>query len=288
MVEYKDRLICFLDVLGFSKFIQKKELLETFKQFESFIISVKDANLYGDYKNLPLPVPMIVPNFEEFILVSDSIIIISYPIDDPVNVNHFIYAVHSIMSKGFTDGFPLRGSINKGNIIIDKSNNIFLGDSIPQLVRYEHLQKMPVCSILDSAEEIVLESVFGKGSSKKIISRVLDIPIIKCNVPLKEENDSSFSDYRWCVNFTFFLTSEEIQKGLNFLIDDKKYYFSQYLNYLAEIPFRLYGLSEEYLPAMQYKCFQTILGQQVQFLDKDLKPCIPRKNDFQTLYVGRY
>ena len=80
MKDYQNRLICFLDVLGFSKKIETNELDDTFQKFKEFIRITKGTHVYNGIDLSTLPVPMSIPNFEEFIIVSDSIILVSYQI----------------------------------------------------------------------------------------------------------------------------------------------------------------------------------------------------------------
>lgn len=278
MTKYKNRLICFLDVLGFSNLLQTVPIEELHLKYSEFIDDAKNRTFYSMEEDSKRT------NFAVTQIFSDSIILVSNDITDVYNVNNYIGAIHHILEIAFVKNFPLRGAITYGDFLVDDERNIFLSKQFPEIVKWESNQEWPGCVILKSAHDIVLEAAFGKKILTEGVSISGDLPVVKYEVPLKN-GESSFM---WCINYTFFIHPEILKTSVEYLAEPKKTNFLCYLNYIQTLPVKLVELGVEFEPAKYVKSIITRSGMRNQFLDKNGTPCEPGVKNFTWQVVGRW
>ena len=276
----EDRLIRFSDILGFSELLKRESLEFAHAKYSRFIDNAKTMVFYatqGDNKGRT--------NFEYAEFLSDSIILVSNPINDVYNVNNFIGAVNYLMETGFVDKLPLRGAITKGDFLLDNERNIFLSNDFSKAVKFEGKQEWTGCIILEEAEGTIINSIFGEKAIEtlKAKTQLRNNPVHYYPVPLKNNCENYF-----VLNFLFFLTKEQIVKGIDSLIQPKKRNLKKYFDFLVSLPIELKDLPSEFLPATYAKIMKTRSGMRTMFLDSESKPCQPGVEEFTYIAVGRW
>lgn len=275
----ENRLIAYLDVLGFSNLLATENLVDVHAKYSSFIDQAKTMTFYqtvGDNTGRT--------NFEFAQFWSDSIVVVSNDVTDVYNVNSFIAAVHFLLEIGFTSNLPLRGAIGQADFLIDEERDIYLSKRLPELVRLEACQEWTGCVILESCEQTILESLFGKCTKEDFSRNQLrNNQIHLYEIPLKSGSRKMFA-----INFLFFLSLEQIKKGIDHLIEPKKKNMERYLDFLINIPIEIQRLTEEFLPATEVKIMKTRSGIRATFLDKDGNICKPGIDKFQWVAVGKW
>lgn len=109
-----NRLIAFLDVLGFRERMRKEtpeKLIEVYGQF------IKEANEQVFSDSAPPDIQECEGNFATTKFVFDSIVLVSHPITSSQNISKFILATIVLMEKAMQENLPLRGAITKGNLL---------------------------------------------------------------------------------------------------------------------------------------------------------------------------
>jgi len=276
----ENRLIAFLDVLGFTAFLQNESLIKVHEKYSEFIDIAKNTVFFkteGDNTGRT--------NFEYAQFVSDSIILVSNPIDDVYNINNFIAAVSFLLEIGFTSKLPLRGAITKGNFLIDNIRDIFISKEFAELVHFEGSQEWSGCAILKSAEEIIIESIFGKIDKNMLMQKQIgNNLVLSYNVPLKNGS----SETLFIINYLVFMTKDKIIEGIDHLIEPKKSNNKKYFEYLNSLPFEYQSLQPEFLPAVTLLMVKTRSGFRVAFLDDQGNPCKPGVDKIMWEAHGRW
>lgn len=233
----KNRLIAFLDVLGFSDLLESQPLEAVHAKYSVFIDQAKTMTFYqtvGDNTGRT--------NFAFAQFLSDSLVVVSNDTDDVYNVNSFIAAVHFLLEIGFINRLPLRGGIGQGDFLIDEERSIFLSPRLPDLVKMEGSQEWTGCVILESCETLILESLFGKCQRQDFRGlQMRNSQVHLYDVPLKTGQRKMFA-----INFLFFLTKKQIDEGVDYLIEPKKGNTERYLEFLIGIPIETQRLTEDF------------------------------------------
>ncbi|KGJ90710.1 hypothetical protein [Colwellia psychrerythraea] len=275
-----NRLIAFLDVLGFTAFLKKESLENVHMKYSEFIDEAKTRTFFqaeGDNTGRS--------NFEYAEFISDSIILVSNPIDDVFNVNSFVAAVSFLFEMGFISNLPLRGAIGKGDFLIDIKRKIFISKEFANVVHFEGQQEWSGCVILDSAEDIVIESIFGEIDKERLkTDQMGNNLVINYDVPLKEKKSINL----FVVNFLIFLTKEQIFSGIDYLINPKKENNKRFFEFLNTLPFEFQMLPQEFHPAVKTLMTKTRSGMRISFLDSNGNPCQPGVKEIQWMAVGRW
>ena len=101
MNHYNDRLICFLDVLGYSAMVEQIGIEAVYKKYSQFIDIAKNKVFFGTPDDYEGP----SNNFEISEIFSDSIILVSYGLENVASVNNFIGSIHLFLELGLASGF---------------------------------------------------------------------------------------------------------------------------------------------------------------------------------------
>lgn len=230
MKHYKNRLICFLDVLGYSAMVEKIGIEEVYNKYSQFVDIAKNKVFFGTPDDYEGP----SNNFEISEIVSDSILLVSHEIDNVASVNNFIGGIHFFLELGMSSGFMFRGCINQGEIIFDEQRSIFLSKEFNELVKFEPKIDAPVCVVFEGAKTTILASLFGVSLVDGGLIPSRSLPIIKWSVPLKEGVVKSL----WCINYTFFCNDSQLSGAVDYLVGDltKQENFVSYLEFLDALP----------------------------------------------------
>jgi len=278
VIKFENRLIAFLDVLGFSARLETDDIEELHHKYSSFIDEAKVKTFYeaqGDGEGRK--------NFDFSQFLFDSIVLVSCPIDDVYNVNNFVAAVSFLLELGFKNKLPLRGAISRGDFLFDPERNIFLSERFPELAKFELKQEWAGCSVLHHAEEIILSSSMGEGE-KLLGDQRRDQPFHRYTVPLKDGEELNCL----VLNYLFFLTEAEINEGIDFLISVKKEENVKYFEFLKNLPLPLQVLQPQFFPAKYAAIMTTRSGFRIKFADENFKSCTPGPGSFQFTAVGRW
>jgi len=280
LIVLDNRLIAFLDVLGFSARLEKEAIESLHQQYSSFIDQAENATFFsaqGDNTGRK--------NFDFSQFLFDSIVLVSRPVDDVFNVNNFLSAVSLLLELGFKNKLPLRGAISQGDFLYDEARNIFLSSRFPELAKFELKQEWAGCTILEHAQSTVLESALGISDITDLAKiQTRNQPFHLYSVPLK--NTQVFDGL--VLNYLFFLSEQEILEGLEYLIPGKRENNESYFNFLKNLPLTLQKLTPEFLPAEHFTYIATRSGVRVKFLDGNGKVCAPGVDNFTLTAVGRW
>lgn len=244
MEVYNDRLIAVLDVLGFSKKIETPCQLEFItKQYASIIQTAKQYAFNTQaIKGSP---DQPTTNFEFGEFVFDSLILLSKPIT-PHSVSDFIFATTQIMENFFIKEFPLRGAISFGDMCLHKEPHLFISNKFKNLTECGNQQDWTGCIILQEAEEIILDNMFGMVPNVLMRSSALHY----FTPPWKKPNNTKNRKF-WCINWPYMLSQSELHKGLDFLKVEKNKYQNtlNYLEYTRLLPDDFQILEPKFHPA---------------------------------------
>lgn len=227
MAILEQRLIAFLDVLGFSRQLQNSSLTDLYNKYSYFISQAKNT-LFFENPNDPLK----RTNFEYGKFISDSIILISHPTNDIYNINNFLMAISHLLRIGFTNYFPLRGAIGLNDIIIDEDNGIVLSKELPLLLNEEKEQEWTGCTILEDSLTIVLNAIGGENYDKHLKTNPLKTDLLMLmNIPIKSGIKSSY-----VINFAYGINNANMNKGLEYLIEPKRSNTNNYFQHFKDLP----------------------------------------------------
>ncbi|GIZ13339.1 hypothetical protein [Pseudomonas sp. NCCP-436] len=278
IVNLENRLIAFLDVLGFSARLESEEIESLHKQYSSFIDEAKNATFFaaqGDNTGRK--------NFDFSQFLFDSIVLVSCPIDDVYNVNNFISAVSLLLELGFKNKLPLRGAISQGNFLHDEERNIFLSERFPELAKFELRQEWAGCTVLRHAEETIAKSALGISNISAIPTEQTRNQLFhRYKAPLK--NGETFDSI--VLNYMFFLSEEEILEGIEYLIPGKKEHNIAYFEFLKSLPLPLQKLQPEFFPAEYFTYIATRSGMRAKFINSEGKPCVPGVKEITWMAIG--
>ena len=222
-----NRLIAFLDVLGFSSLLAKFSLEEIYTKYAFFINEAKNKTFSQHEDDL-----LKRTNFEFGKFISDSLILISNPINDIYHVNNFVMAISHLLSLGFKNNFPLRGAIGLSDVILDDENGIVLSKELPLLLNEEKEQEWVGCSILNDALNIILNSVGGFEYQNQIIQNPTQSNLIQhYGIPYKNH-----VKYGYVINYAYSLSNLDVQKGLEYLIEPKRENTKKYILHYQNLP----------------------------------------------------
>lgn len=125
-IEYKKRLVAFIDVLGFKNLVHN----ESFTPIETYY-----SFLLSNFKNA-----IEKRNFE-FLLISDSIVI--YTEETTENLCELIKMINLTQAGLLSKGILIRGGISHGDLFVDPENNIVVGRGLINAYQLEMLAKFP-------------------------------------------------------------------------------------------------------------------------------------------------
>lgn len=232
-VKYENRLLAFFDILGFKNILQSKDLVSLYKEYSTFI-DMANTEVFGNVPTMKGSKNSAVSNFDKSIIFSDSILLISYDIDDIENINKFILGCIQLMQKAIEFGFILRGAIGYGNAIYDKEKSIFLSKEFAELYVKEGKQNWAGCGIFvnDIIKHKILTAVFGNRqvSGYKIFNELTQTMLIekffqsnnRASSPILEYQIPDFNEKYFCLNYLYTLDSNNLEKLLELISNAPK------------------------------------------------------------------
>ena len=264
----ENRMIAMLDVLGFSNRIRTRpELLQTMEKYAEMIKLAKQ-HMFSPQTVEGSP-NQAEPNFEFGQFVFDTLVLVSHPLDI-FSAYRFIFATILLMETFYKEKFPLRGCIGIGDLCIDETSQVFLSDAFKRLRIEEEGQQWSGCVLLEEVEKFVLDAVLG---STVEVARFTEMPRSSLMhwfpVPVKEVVDPPRN--RWCLNWSYFLSSSTVDAGLEYMEGDpvKRVNTAKYIQFLNTLPDDAQVLPDEFFPAKTVKFMKARAGVRLKFRDKD-------------------
>lgn len=131
IVYYKDTLVGFFDIMGYSSFIGKKPIEE----------SIRKISTFSKYTGSIVKTDIYAVKLNHWIL-SDSIIIVVDTNRHPLfsgSLEAFLWTCSMIMREGMRNGFPLRGAVGGGDFY--KNGEIMVSSALVDAASYEKKQE---------------------------------------------------------------------------------------------------------------------------------------------------
>ena len=230
MNHFPNRLICYLDVLGYSHMVREYGIEHMYKKYANFVDLAKSKVFFSRPENYDGP----IDNFEVAEIVSDSVLLVSHDIRNITSVNNFIGSIHFFLEIALSSGFMFRGCVSQGDVIFDKERNIVLSDEFNEMADFEKKIDAPVCTIFKRASGTIIEAMFGDSQRASEVELSKSLPVIRWNTPIKDQEKESF----WCINYTYFCGPDLLEEVVSSLSGDqrKQENFIEYLNYLEALP----------------------------------------------------
>lgn len=125
-IEYKNRIVAFIDVLGFKNIIYS-DTTEPINAYYSFLLSNFSKSIQKE-------------DFD-YLLISDSIVV--YTDDGIENLSKIIKLVNKLQAGLLGKGIIVRGAISHGDLYVDKTHNIIVGKGLINSYSLELKAKYP-------------------------------------------------------------------------------------------------------------------------------------------------
>lgn len=267
-----NRLIAFLDVLGFANRMDNESAVSIVKEYGKFIADA-DKAVFNPQNMLSNDVGNI-SNFATSKFVFDSIVLVSHPIDDSRNICNFIFAIILLMEKGFLNNLPLRGAISLGSYVEDRTNGVFVSPEFKSLHFEEQRLQWAGCCVLDNAADTVLKGLHGRVISPELAQR--HYPVIYYSVPIKDKDNSISEIPRWALNWTYFLSSSQLSSTIDYLIEPKKSETAKFAEYVANLSGAYRQLVEGHQPPIYLRFMPSIFACRLKFTDESDNPSKPQ------------
>jgi hypothetical protein len=195
--EKNERLVCFLDLLGFSNFVRNNSIKVVLDKFHSIFTAIFDyrykeltreitskvfdlrnkneideklkllSKAYSNRgKNQKIQSKEILDSFIstsskiDYLIMSDSIVVFSDVVtkSNQQNILHdFVSSIKLLFSQAFLHQILLRGAISYGDFYVDKKNSIFFGKALLDAIELEGKQQWIGCSLCKNMDSIVAE-----------------------------------------------------------------------------------------------------------------------------------
>lgn len=269
----ENRLIAMLDVLGLANQISEpNELEKVIERYKSLIKVAREQ--ISEQETVKGSIEPKVYNFEVGEFVFDTVVLVSYPVDVKSSCK-FILAVKKLMQLFAKENMPLRGCVGLGDYVSDKETNIFLSNIFKQLSAEEKEQQWSGCILLEGVESLLVDNLMGMVPATPKSSDVIH----KLHIPTKSNMEGS----RWCVNWSFGLSDQDIESILTYMQGDKvkqintKQYFEE-INSMADDS---KTLPAEFSPATKLKTMKTRSSMLIHFEDANGVQVKPGCNDWQ-------
>jgi hypothetical protein len=125
-IEYKNRLVAFIDVLGFKNLVYSTstELIDSYYSFllSNFQEAISKRNF-------------------DFLLISDSIVV--YCNNDIESLSELIKSISILQAGLLGKSIIVRGAISHGDLFVDQANNIIVGKGLINAYQLETQAKYP-------------------------------------------------------------------------------------------------------------------------------------------------
>ena len=266
----ENRLIAFLDVLGFSARLEAETPTDVVTRYCTFI---DEANTKIFHPVNELHQTATVSNFAASKFVFDSIVLISHPIDDPRNVSNFVFAATLLLERGFTTKFPLRGAISIGDYLESIDHGVFVSPDFKSLFASEQNLDWSGCCVLQKAETVVLSSLHGAVIHPQ--SARLNHPVVHCAIPIKAQK-TELEEKLWALNWCYMLTDLEIKQGLEHLIPAKRTPTAEFVSHVQSLAGTKRDAVAGHQPPLYMRNMPSTTQCRIKFTDENDEPAEPQ------------
>lgn len=119
-IKYQNKLVAFIDVLGFSNLVYSNKMEEINSYYEMLLTGFREV---ARRKRL------------DFLLISDSIVV--YAPLKKQNLATFVSVLYGLQYKLLLKGILIRGGISYGNLYTSKKDNIVVGTGLINAYKLE-------------------------------------------------------------------------------------------------------------------------------------------------------
>lgn len=223
------RAVAFLDILGFKKMIQDNTLDEVARKYELIIDQLQGMmDFYKDGDNY-------YNDKIQYFIASDSIVVIANE-DNKEAYKDLIAFVFRFLQLSIVHKMPLRGGITYGDVYVNNSRNIFLGQGIVDAVQLEGKQEWIGVAIDDTATLRYSEEL-----SQDYLGPIFKVLLPMYDVSIKERGKKRCQVINWRLNIvvekgveTLFSPSEieGVQVKIDNTLEFAKYIQEQEFDYI--------------------------------------------------------
>lgn len=166
---YQNRFVALFDVLGFSNLVKNKGVKYLAERFEIIF----NKNEKWGHPNWDLHGYDFFSTRAEYILFSDTIVLLSYPDLPP---SDFYLICNQLISFSLEQDIPLRGGLAYGNIYYNKEKSILIGQPMVDAYLLEESQEWIGCAFHKSCIA---------GDNMLSHYRTLTVDYCRYEIPLK-------------------------------------------------------------------------------------------------------
>lgn len=173
-IDYKDRLVVFIDVLGFKNLVYSTST-DLINNYYSFLLSNFQAAITKR-------------NFD-FLLISDSIVV--YCNNDIESLSELIKSISVLQAGLLSKRILVRGAISHGDLFVDKANNIIVGRGLINAYQLETQAKYPRVII----DRSIVSTYYGSFSGIVSANDVGGMPHVEFTPPSLYAIDYPYLNY---------------------------------------------------------------------------------------------
>jgi len=246
LVAYDNRLIAFLDILGFSAQLETRDVRELHHHY-SDLIDRANAHLFDNKAN------GVSGNFARAQFLFDSVLLVSHPLDDEhatENTFNFLSAASLLLEWSLEGKLPLRGAIGAGSLLEDPQRNISLSAIVPSLLKEEREPQWSGVTLLPEAAAIVLKNLYG---DRMFPAKEGSSIILKYDVPTKTSAIN-----RWCLNWVHMCDLPDIAAGLSYLHEPKRTNTEAFVRHVEALPAFEAELPAQFRPVAKVRIFAAL------------------------------
>lgn len=173
---FGNAIVGVFDYLGYKK---KMENTHDIRELGSIILQLNDIiKGCGESKTKFKHEEAINIENPKVVQISDTFIVYVGNNETPQLIE-FLWNVHHMLFYSMQYGYPLRGSVSTGELLVGRENEIIIGKTILEAFELEKRQKWFGASICNSLQELI--------ETRNIISELYPL-IIEYKVPMKSNN----------------------------------------------------------------------------------------------------
>lgn len=194
--------VAFMDVLGFKKMLESRELKEFSELYEVIFgcmgsrfthqLYYTYGDIYKKYRSIFYDTKYSEPLCKKFVF-SDSIIFISHD-DTPLNITKLLLSSWRFLQTSIAFGFLIRGGIAHGELYVNEKDKIFLGKALKSAYELEQKQNWVGVSVDDS---IIDTLPWISEKAKDLQTNYFDALLPIYNVPFKDGTAKQLHTVNW-------------------------------------------------------------------------------------------
>lgn len=189
---HSNRLVAFIDILGFSQRIQTVPIEQVHRVLSTFIDRAK-RDVFFQQQDVPGVSGEKMFNFEVMQFAFDTLILVSGNPSHTYADANFIFACNQLMRSAAEVGLPLRGVIGCGDVLSDLSRDMLLSSSFAHLAKMEKEQEWMGCAVTEEAGGRIAAPLLGSTIDFNPHS-----PVVRYDIPMKSGGRDSLP---YCLNW---------------------------------------------------------------------------------------